>query len=175
MHFLGLKLVSFYLSCTAAQSLVRTQQGDVLGTQVTPTVRQFLGIPYAVAGRWEAPKLPARRSRVFRANQFGDSCIQTNSPSGLEFLRLTGSVIPNVTESESCLSVNIWVPSTNRKQKTAVMVWIYGGGFLFGTVCLSRSSRTSPFPGSNLTLDLRATFRLMMVVLSFGIMTMSLL
>lgn len=116
---------------------MRTQQGDVLGTQVTPTVRQYLGIPYAVAGRWEAPKLPARRGGTFRANQFGDSCVQTNSPGNLEFLKLTGSVVPNATESENCMSVNIWAPSTNRKQKTAVMVWIYGGGFMFGTVSLS--------------------------------------
>ncbi|KIJ50898.1 hypothetical protein M422DRAFT_158875, partial [Sphaerobolus stellatus SS14] len=38
-----------------------------------------------------------------------------------------------VPESEACLSLNIWAPSTNRKQSTAVMIWIYGGAFTFGT------------------------------------------
>lgn len=139
MHLLKLALVSTWLTSTAVAQgpglLVHTQQGDVIGTQVIPTVRQFLGIPFAVAGRWEAPKLPARRLTPFKADRYGDSCIQTNSPATLEFLALTASIVPNGTESENCLSVNIWAPSTRRKQKTAVMVWIYGGGFLFGTVC----------------------------------------
>ena len=38
--------------------IVLTQQGAVAGTQVLPTVRQFLGIPFATAQRWEAPQLP---------------------------------------------------------------------------------------------------------------------
>jgi carboxylesterase type B len=130
-------LTNIWLACAAAQLaglLVHSQQGDVQGTLVSPTVRQFLGISYATASRWEAPELPPRRLTPFLANKFGDSCIQTNSPANIEFLKLTGSVVPNATESEDCLSVNIWAPSVLRKQKTAVMVWIYGGGFMFGTV-----------------------------------------
>ena len=99
-------------------------------------VRQFLGIPYATAGRWTAPKLPPSRVTPFLADRFGDSCIQMNSPANVEFLKLTGGVIGNVTESEDCLSINIWAPSIFRKQNTAVMVWIYGGGFEFGTVSM---------------------------------------
>lgn len=150
MYLFSLLLTNLWIACAAAQLpglLVHTQQGDVLGSLVSPTVRQFLGIPYAVAGRWEAPKLPPRRLLPFRADKFGDSCIQTNSPANIEFLRLTGSVVPNATESEHCMSVNIWAPSTNRKQKTAVMVWIYGGGFMFGTV---RQLRPNWFPRSHL-------------------------
>ncbi|EKM81264.1 hypothetical protein AGABI1DRAFT_112934 [Agaricus bisporus var. burnettii JB137-S8] len=112
---------------------VQTQQGEVLGSFVTPTVRQFLGIPYAVADRWEAPNIPPRREELFKADRFGDSCIQMNSAANLEFLNLTGSPPLNVTESENCMSVNVWSPSIDRKQRTAVMIWIYGGGFQFGT------------------------------------------
>lgn len=137
MRILPVLLTSLWTTFVVSQNTglrVHTQQGDVLGSLVTPSVRQFLGIPYAVAGRWEAPKLAPQRRNVFTANHFGDSCIQMNSAANLEFLELTGSVVPNATESENCMSINVWSPSVNRKQKTAVMVWIYGGGFQFGTV-----------------------------------------
>lgn len=116
--------------------VVQTQQGNIAGTLVSPTVRQFLGIPFAAAGRWEAPRPPPIRNTTFNATKFGASCIQTLSPMNVEFLKLTGvgndSLI--VPEAEDCLSVNIWAPSSSRKQKTAVMIWIYGGGFQMGTV-----------------------------------------
>lgn len=146
MHLLNLLLSSLWLSTplptpTPAQNpglLVQTQQGDVIGSHVgRSTVRQFLGIPYAIADRWEAPRAAAHRVGTLDATKFGDSCFQANSPSVMEFLKLTGGVIPNVTESENCMSVNIWAPSIDRKQKTAVMVWIYGGGFMIGSVCCS--------------------------------------
>ncbi|KAF5354819.1 hypothetical protein D9756_005708 [Leucocoprinus leucothites] len=124
---------TIWVACAAAQLLVHTQQGDVLGTLAGPNVRQFLGVPYATADRWSAPKPPPRRVAPLLANKFGDSCIQNNGPANIEFLKLTGSVVPNATESENCFTVNIWAPSLFRKQKTAVMVWIYGGGFDFGT------------------------------------------
>lgn len=113
---------------------VPTQQGDVIGTLVTPTVRQFLGIPFAIANRWEAPRLPSPRRDTFQADHFGDSCIQMNSTAQNYFFNLTGAIIPHVNESEDCLSVNIWAPSVDRNQQTAVMIWIYGGGFQTGTV-----------------------------------------
>jgi Carboxylesterase family len=110
--------------------VVHTTQGDVIGTLVSPTVRRFLGIPYAVANRWEAPQSSPLRSAPFNASTFGDSCPQALNPAN--FLTPPG---PSVSESEDCLNINIWAPSTRRKQRTAVMIWIYGGGFQFGTVC----------------------------------------
>lgn len=151
---------------------VQTQQGDVIGSLVTPTVRQFLGIPYAVAGRWEAPKLPSPRQELFKADHYGDSCIQMNNAAYLEFLKLTSFAVPNVTESESCMSINIWSPSVDRKQKTAVMIWIHGGGFQIGTVGLL-SLLTKRSESLNY-LNHRATFQLTMVNFSYGTMTTSL-
>jgi len=113
---------------------VQTQQGRVIGTLVTPTVRRFLGIPFATTKRWQAPQLPPVRREDFIANKFGDSCIQQLSPENVEYLILSNTQGINVTGSEDCTSINIWTPSTDRKQKTAVMVWIYGGEFTFGTV-----------------------------------------
>ena len=115
---------------------VSTQQGNVVGTLVSPTVRQFLGIPYAVAGRWTAPSTPPTRTAPLTASNFSDSCLQALNAGAVEFLKLAGlSNFTFVPESEDCLTVNIWTPSIARKQATAVMIWVYGGGFGFGTVC----------------------------------------
>ncbi|KAF8161400.1 carboxylesterase [Crassisporium funariophilum] len=126
---------------------VLTAQGPVAGTLIVPTVRQFLGIPFANAKRWQAPQLPPLRKGVFQATNFGDSCIQELSPPNLEFLVLAGAGGINVSSSENCLSANVWAPSINRKQKTAVMVWIYGGGFVFGT------SNIPTYNGQNFVRD----------------------
>ena len=109
---------------------VHTTEGDVIGTLVSPTVRQFLGIPYAVGNRWEPPKNTPARSVPFNASEFGDSCPQ-NIAATTASLGPSGN---NVSESEDCLNLNIWAPTTERKQRTAVMIWIYGGAFQFGTV-----------------------------------------
>ena len=46
---------------------------------------------------------------------------------------------PNTRVSEDCLYINVWVPRTHprRLRKSAVMVWIYGGGFYSGTTTLN--------------------------------------
>ncbi|KAG6920124.1 hypothetical protein DXG01_004890 [Tephrocybe rancida] len=115
--------------------VVPTAQGAVVGTLSSPSVRQFLGIPYASANRWEAPVLPSRHAAPFSATKFSDSCPQALNPSSVEFLRLAG--LDNSTifvpESEGCLTINIWTPSLPRKQRGAVLLWVYGGGFQFGT------------------------------------------
>lgn len=114
---------------------VQTEQGLVAGTLVTPNVRQFLGIPYASVNRWEPPQPPAVRNSTFQATQFGESCVQDLGGSHGEFLALLG-LNQTVPESEQCLNLNIWAPTLDRKQGTAVMIWIYGGGYAFGTVRL---------------------------------------
>ncbi|KAF8518412.1 carboxylesterase [Hysterangium stoloniferum] len=103
------------------------------GTLVTPKVRQFLGVPFAVVARWEPPETPPTRSTILEATAFGDSCIQDISKIYAEFLLLIGGRNQKVIQSEQCLSLNIWAPSLDRKQSTAVMIWMYGGGYAFGT------------------------------------------
>ncbi|KAF8161402.1 carboxylesterase [Crassisporium funariophilum] len=127
--------------------LVNTQQGLVSGSLITPTVRQFLGIPFATAKRWEAPAKPPLHLSVFQANNFSDTCVQSLTPGNLEFLVLTGGQGINIPESENCLSVNIWSPSVSRKQKTAVLLWVYGGAFQFGT------SNLPTYNGQNFVRD----------------------
>ncbi|KAF9012647.1 carboxylesterase [Cyathus striatus] len=127
--------------------LVNTRRGQVQGTLALPTVRRFLGIPFATAGRWEVPQAPPHRNGIFQADKFGDSCLQFFPPNNREYVILTGQGGLNVTESEDCLSLNIWSPSVNRKQKTAVLVWIYGGHLDWGT------SNLPMYNGENIVRD----------------------
>jgi carboxylesterase type B len=134
MKFVVLTLAFLHRVSAQGGLTVTTAQGPVSGTLVLPTVRQFLGIPFATAERWQAPQLPPVHSSVSKATSFGDSCPQGYNAYFLEFITLANAGGVNVSSSENCLSVNIWAPSTDRKQQTAVMIWIYGGGFTFGTV-----------------------------------------
>ncbi|KAF8058782.1 carboxylesterase [Lyophyllum atratum] len=150
LQFIALTLT--LASSTYAQLeglLVPTRQGPIIGTLVNPSVRQFLGVPFAVANRWEAPRLPPTHIRPFRATNFSDSCLQAFNPGNVEFLRLAGARDSDifVPESENCLTVNIWTPSVRRKQRTAVLLWVYGGGFQFGT------SNIPTYNGQNIVRD----------------------
>jgi carboxylesterase type B len=113
---------------------VSTKHGRVRGTLVSNTVRQYLGIPYATAQRWSAPLEPPTWSNTFDALHFGDSCFQApDADVAFAFDRLNLGA-GNITESEECLSVNVWAPAKGRKMQTAVMIWIHGGGLDWGTV-----------------------------------------
>ncbi|KAG6882999.1 hypothetical protein C0993_008346, partial [Termitomyces sp. T159_Od127] len=144
-------IVAFALSAFAQDNglLVSTPQGPVNGTLVFPSVRQFLGIPYASAGRWEPPSAPPNRTETLNAFQYGDSCLQELTPTAVEYLHLAGFNDSDifVAESENCLSLNIWTPSLDRKQNAAVLLWVYGGGFQFGT------SNFPAYKGGNIVRD----------------------
>jgi carboxylesterase type B len=105
--------------------LVQTSEGPVNGAFTTHSVRQFLGIPYASAQRWRPPTPAPRRNTTFPAMTYGKSCPQQLIPSALGFNRLawTGTRDDEIfiPESEDCHSINIWTPSVDRKQSTAVL------------------------------------------------------
>ncbi|KAG6845085.1 hypothetical protein H0H87_000990 [Tephrocybe sp. NHM501043] len=129
---------------------ISTQQGSVHGSIVLPGVRGFLGIPYAVAGRWEAPSAPPTRNATLEATVYGDSCVQNLHAANLGLLKLAGfsdSQI-NVPQSENCLTANVWTPSVGRMQKSAaVIVFVYGGGGQFGTRTYLEATSSSNVQG----------------------------
>src|SRR5438552_8973076 len=107
-------------------SLATIQPGRVEGLNVGG-IHTFLGIPYAKAPvgslRWCAPEPPERWEGVRPAKQFGPIAIQT-----------TGACfnLRETTQSEDCLSLNIWTASLDREAVQPVMLWIHGGGNLGG-------------------------------------------
>ena len=104
---------------------VPTEGGLVAGTG--SDVRAFRGIPFAAAPvgplRWKPPQAALAWPGVRDGSRFGPDCIQ---PTEYPELRGTGM-------SEDCLSVNVWTPAKTRGERRPVLVWIYGGGFTYGS------------------------------------------
>lgn len=109
----------------SASTVVQTASGKVRGAHQTG-YDEWLGIPYAAdasgANRWKPPQPATKWSGVRDATAFADRCAQsTGWDPGYE----------NLTTSEDCLALNVYVPDGARA-KTPVLVWIHGGGFTGG-------------------------------------------
>jgi para-nitrobenzyl esterase len=119
-----------FASALAAQTpkAVHTQAGLVQGTR-DHGIAVYLGVPFAAPPigdlRWRAPQPVAAWPGVRQADKFAPACMQV--PIVMPALGLDA-----VTVNEDCLYLNVWTPSKSPKDKLAVMVWIYGGGFTIG-------------------------------------------
>ncbi|NOT53286.1 MAG: carboxylesterase family protein [Deltaproteobacteria bacterium] len=104
-----------------------TESGPLKGL-ISPSIRKFLGIPYAAPPlaerRWTPPRPYGRWHGVFQATQFGNSCPQRNF-----FGTLSGD--------EDCLSLNVYTPGFRKNEHKhhglPVMVWIHGGSLTEGS------------------------------------------
>src|SRR5690606_4364534 len=107
-----------------AQTSVTTDAGTVAGT-ANEQVISFKGIPYAAPPvgplRWKAPERAATWNGVREAKAYGNACPQ---PVRTEAWAQVGA------QSEDCLFLNVWRPK--KAGKYPVMVFLHGGGFVFG-------------------------------------------
>ncbi|RDI96125.1 carboxylesterase/lipase family protein [Meiothermus sp. QL-1] len=106
---------------------VLTPQGRLQGgVNEKAQVAYFLGIPYARAGRWQAPEPVLALPGVFRATEPGPACPQR----GVFTTRLGGYLPP---QSEDCLNLAVWAPlRPPPPEGYPVMVFIHGGSYTGG-------------------------------------------
>lgn len=107
--------------------LVETTYGTVRGLE-QGAITVWKGIPFARAPiahrRFLSPQPLQPWSGVFDATQFGPSAPQTAN--------LGSAAVDGRRTSEDCLSLNIWSPGADQ-QKRPVMVYLHGGGFVYGS------------------------------------------
>ncbi|KAJ3267676.1 hypothetical protein HK104_005708 [Borealophlyctis nickersoniae] len=128
---------------------VPTTFGSVVSRANQVGLYQFLGIPYATAGRWEPPRPLQISATPIDATRFGDSCPQTCRQPPFCPDRI----------SESCHYLNIYTPFTDQgsfQTPTAttnattpgqaaaapVVVFIHGGSFETGSGSISALNAT---------------------------------
>uniref|UniRef100_A0A915KHU8 Acetylcholinesterase n=1 Tax=Romanomermis culicivorax TaxID=13658 RepID=A0A915KHU8_ROMCU len=127
--------------------IVETTSGKIRGQTIlapnSQEIVRFLGVPFGQAPlgdlRFKLPRKVEPWTGVFDADRLASACYQWKDntfPGFEEFQFHTGTEIwnANTPMTEDCLNLNIWAPRNVRN--VSVMVWIYGGGFIYGSPSL---------------------------------------
>jgi len=128
--------------------VVETTAGKILGVS-NGVVHAFKGVPYGAPtggrNRFMPPQKPQPWAGVRSATTWAGRAPQSASLNRRrpELSGLSGPP-DRLSESEECLTLNVWTRGLGDGAKRPVMVWFHGGGFGYG------SSNMPRLDGSNL-------------------------
>lgn len=117
---------------------VKTRSGLVSGLAgKDSSVLSFKGIPFAAPPvgdlRWRAPKPATSWQGVRKAEQYGNSCIQTILQERKPW---TSEFMTHNNISEDCLYLNVWTAAVNANEARPVYLYIHGGGNVEGSAAV---------------------------------------
>ncbi|XP_035138660.1 cocaine esterase isoform X1 [Callithrix jacchus] len=139
----------------SASPIRTTHTGQVLGSLVHVKgadvgVHTFLGIPFAKPPvgplRFAPPEPPESWSGVRDATTHPAMCLQDLTTLDSEVMNQVNVTIPSISMSEDCLYLSIYTPAhTHEGSNLPVMVWIHGGGLVFGMASMYDGSVLAAF------------------------------
>ncbi|XP_005052808.1 PREDICTED: fatty acyl-CoA hydrolase precursor, medium chain-like isoform X2 [Ficedula albicollis] len=152
----GILFVGATALVAAEQPEAETKYGRVRGYQfkvdaAERTVNVFLGLPFAKPPvgslRFSEPQPPEPWQGVRDATSYPPMCLQDKA-QGQRFSDMITNRKDRVLleVSEDCLYLNVYTPvPTGKQEKLPVLVWIHGGGLVFGAASSYDGSALAAF------------------------------
>ncbi|KAI6771474.1 hypothetical protein HG531_009099 [Fusarium graminearum] len=116
---------------------IKTTSGELTGfiNETAPSVRQFLGVPFAEPPvkslRFQPPRRLHGKGSI-SAKKYAPSCKQALSNAPTVYNQYMTQFLINGGQSEDCLYLNVYAPLNPTSKRLPVMIYIPGGGFTGG-------------------------------------------
>lgn len=135
---------SIGVAAGSVDEYVETERGPVEG-EPDGDVIAYKGIPYAAQPVGERRFRPPERPAPAWGDELDGSEYGPRAPQPLLATNFVGlDATTFVGEEDGCLNLNVWAPEGADEGEKAVMFWIHGGAYIFGS---------NRFPGGELAED----------------------
>lgn len=112
----------------SADTVRQLSAGEIIGYQAESSAHVWLGVPFAASttsdNRWKAPRPVEPWSETRSAIEFAPACPQFSRDE---------NTAGQLLGSEDCLYLNIYAPPNAQGKDLPVMLWIHGGGNVWGS------------------------------------------
>ncbi|MEJ2009711.1 MAG: carboxylesterase/lipase family protein [Acidobacteriota bacterium] len=143
------------ITASTHKNVVETDSGKVFG-YVKNGIVSFRGIPYGASTEGKNRFMPPEKPKPWAGER---SALYWGPVAPQPFTSTTDAQRggwkhdreafmfdwEDGHDSEDCLRINVWTPSINDNARRPVMMWLHGGGFVFGS-----SQELRMYPGDGL-------------------------